>query len=243
MQTLHLLAGPIENTAIHNALDTPITVDYNLRLKQVADSTMKSFFGEQGFAQNFTMTCLQNPCAPGYLYANTGTESSSPCTTQPQNTCKEAIITYSYVKNDVPLRVKMLVLLKDNGDYIYVENNQYGAREISLKQQNLLSMSEIQAILSRNYPKAKLNIISGAHTLVYSFGRVREAKPRFNVKSSMQPYAVYKVLRETKAGKKWQGGFLYTAVSLDPKKSQEVYHFDATNGKLLWITKMQRVSN
>ena len=79
---------------------TKSALDYNIKLKQLADSTMKSIFGETGFYKNFAMTCLQNPCENGYFYNNTFV-SNNPCSTKPQDSCKEAIITYSFTKKSM----------------------------------------------------------------------------------------------------------------------------------------------
>jgi hypothetical protein len=98
--------------------------DYNIQLKQLADSTMKSLFGEIGFSKYFTLSCLQNPCDKGYRYANT-LVSNNPCASIPQDSCKEAIVTYNFVKKEVPLTIKKLITIKEKRNFENIENNQY----------------------------------------------------------------------------------------------------------------------
>jgi hypothetical protein len=210
-----------------------ISNDHNKRLRYLSDSTMKRIFGETGFSKYFTMACLQNPCAKGYTYANTMV-TTNPCSSTPQDTCKEAIITYSYKKAGVPLTIKMLVSLKDNGEYIYIENNQYGKREVSIERQNLLSIAELQTKMKQEFPKQGLTVIDNHKSLAYTHTRI--AQPNPNVSDELKTDPGYKLIKETKFGRNWEGGFTYVAGSNDQKKSNQVYHFDATKGKLLWIT-------
>ena len=237
LETWKELMFKANNSERYPAVENPTITDYNIRLKYLADSTMKKIFGDIGFLKNFTMTCLQNPCAKGYLYANT-METNNPCTTQPQSSCKEAIITYSYVKKGVPLTIKMLVSLKDNGEYVYIENNPYGKKEISIEQQKLLSMVEIQANINNQYPTDSLSVINGI-----SFSHTRIQQPESNDKDKLNSDPGFRVIKETNSGKNWAGGFSYIASSLDQKKSQKIYHFDATTGELLWITEIYNVPN
>jgi hypothetical protein len=51
----------------------------------------------------------------------------------------------------------------------------------------------------------------------------------------------YKQIKETKAGKKWERGFIYSAQKYDPKSPKRIYHFDAVTGELLWITEVHIV--
>jgi hypothetical protein len=214
--------------------------DYNIQLKKLADSTMKHIFGENGFAKNFTMSCLQNPCAKGFLYAN-ALVSNNPCTSQPQDSCKEAIITYRYVKKDVPLTIKMLVTIKENRETVYIEKNQYGSKQISIEQQNLLSIPEIQKTISKKFPKDSLVLLADNRSLVYSHTRIDQPERSSNDKLQRDPG--YRLIKQTRAGKNWEGGFSYIAGSKHPKKSKRIYHFDATTGQLLFITEMYSVTN
>jgi hypothetical protein len=217
-----------------------LATDYNIQLKKLADSTMKNIFGEIGFSKNFTMSCLQNPCAKGYLYTNT-LVSNNPCTSQPQDSCKEAIITYNYIKKGVPLAIKMLVAMKENGDYIYLENNQYGKKKITMEQQNILSIAEIKAKIKKQFPKDSLSIFTGNNALSFSHTPIQQ--PDSKVKGKMDRDPGYRLIKETTAGKNWKGGFTYIASKHDPKKLQKIYHFDAVTGKLLCITEIYKVTN
>ncbi len=218
--------------------EKPIPTNYNLRLKYLADSTMKGLFGEIGFKNNFIMTCLQNPCTEGYLYANT-LETNNPCTTQPQNTCKEAIVTYNYSKKGVPLTIKMLITLKENGEYVYIENNQFGKKEISIKKQNLLSLAEIKTKINHRFPKDSLAILGNNKSLSYSHTRIQQPETKHADKFNSGPG--YRIIKETRAGKVWENGFIYTAYGRNPNKLQRIYFFDAVTGKLLWITEIHNV--
>ena len=128
---------------------------------------MKSIFGEIGFSKNFTLSCLQNPCAKGYQYANTFA-SNNPCASEPQDSCKEAIATYNFVKKDVPLTIKILITIKENGNFVNIENNQYGKNEITIEKQNLLSITEIQKIIHNKFHKHSLEILPFGNALRYS---------------------------------------------------------------------------
>jgi hypothetical protein len=217
-----------------------IDSDYNSKLKQLADSTMKRIFGETGFSKNFTMACLQNPCATGYLYANT-LISNNPCASEPQDSCKEAIVTYNFVKKEVPLTIKMLITLKGNGEIVYIENNPYGLKEIGIEKQNLLSISEIQKIITKKFPKEHLTILAANKPLVYAHTRI--LRPKTKVKEKMKSRTKKILIRETKAGKNWENGFIYTTQSDNSKKPKRIYQFDAVTGKLLWITEIYKVTN
>lgn len=237
LETWKQLLSQANNAERYPAVENPITTDYNIRLRCLADSTMKRIFGDIGFTKNFKLTCLQNPCAIGYLYANS-METTNPCTTVPQSNCKEAIITYSYVKKGVPLGIKILVSLKDNGEYVYIENNPYGKKKISNEQQNLLSITEIQANINREFSKDSLSVINGI-----SFSPTRIQQPESNDTDKMNRDPGYRVIQETTSGENWKGGFTYIASSLDQNKLQKIFHFDATTGELLWITEIYKVAN
>jgi hypothetical protein len=215
--------------------------DYNIQLKQLADSTMKSIFGEIGFPKYFTRSCLQNPCVKGYKYANT-LVSNNPCASEPQDSCKEAIVTYNFVKKDVPLTIKMLITIKENGEIVFIENNAYGSKPISIEKQNLLSLPEIQKIITKNFRKDSLTIFANNKALVYSHTRFQQAESKVEG-NKLNRYPVNRLLKETKAGKNWENGFIYSAQSQNPRKAKRTFHFDAVTGKLLWITRINVVTN
>lgn len=220
--------------------DYALPKNFNIKLKHLADSTMKSIFGETGFSKNFTMSCLQNPCAKGYFYNNTFV-SNKPCSTEPQDSCKEAIISYRFVKSDIPLTVKILVTIMENGNYVNIENNPFGKNKISIDKQNLLSTDEIQKIITNKFPKDSIEVLTHGNALVYSNTRIKQ--PEFNDegnKLSRDPR--YKLIMESKAGKKWENGFKYIAISNDSKILNRVFHFDAVTGDLLWITEVYKVT-
>jgi hypothetical protein len=215
--------------------------DYNIQLKKLADSTMKSLFGEIGFAKNFTMSCLQNPCDKGYQYAYT-LVSNNPCASEPQDSCKEAIVTYDFVKKEVPLTIKMLISIKENGTFVIIENNQYGKNEIPLEKQNLLSITEIQKIINKKFPKDGIEILPIGNALGYSNVRVKQ--PEYKEEGNkLNRDPGYRLIKETKAGRNWENGFIYIARSTNPKMQKSVYHFDAVTGKLLWITEIYNVTS
>lgn len=215
----------------------PNKTNYNARLKYLADSTMKRIFGNTGFSKNFKMTCLKNPCVKGYQYANM-LESNNPCTSEPQDSCKEAIITYAFVKKDVPLTIKMLVTIKENAEIVYIENNQYRNKEISIEQQNILSIPELRKKIRHQLSKDSF-FIPAAKNVSYAHTRIEQ--PESSVKDKMYRDPGYKLIKETKAGKKWERGFIYSAQKHDPKTQKRIYHFDAVTGELLWITEVHKV--
>lgn len=218
-----------------------LVTDYNIQLKQLADSTMKVIFGEIGCSKNFNMTCLQNPCAIGYLYANT-LVSTNPCAAEPQDSCKEAIVTYSYIKNDVPLTLKMLITIKENGEIVYIENNTYGLKEISIEKQNLLTISEIQKIITKRFPNDSLVILADNKALVYAHRPIKQPQSK-DVGNKLNRDPEYRLIKETRSGKNWENGFVYITQSRNPRKSKRIYHFDAVTGKLLSITEIYNVTN
>jgi hypothetical protein len=217
-----------------------LATDYNIQLKQLADSTMKSLFGEIGFSKYFTMSCLQNPCAKDYQHANT-LVSNHPCASEPQDSCKEAIVTYNFVNKDVPLTIKMLITIKENGEIVYIENNPFGSMEVSIEKQNLLSVSEIQKIITKRFPKDSVTILADNKTLVYSHTRIQQ--PEDKGKGKLNRESGKRLIKETKAGKNWENGFIYSAQSYNPRKPKRIFHFDAVTGKLLWITEIYKVTN
>lgn len=233
-QTINLFGQPGDEPTYISA------IDYNIQLKQLADSTMKSLFGEIGFSKHFTMSCLQNPCAKGYQYANT-LVSNNPCASEPQDSCKEAIVTYNFAKKDVPLQIKMLVTIKENGNFVKIENNQYGKNEITLEKQNLLSTAEIQKIMNKKFPKDSLEIRPFRNALGYSNVRVKQPKYK-DEGNKLNRDPGYRLIKETKAGQNWENGFIYSVQSYNPRKPKRIYHFDAVTGKLLWITEIYKVT-
>ena len=230
LQTINLFSQPEAGYAIAK--------NFNIQLKHLADSTMKRLFGEIGFSKNFTMSCLQNPCAKDYQYANT-LASNNPCTSEPQDSCKEAIVTYNFVKKDVPLTIKMLITIKENGAIVYIENNPYGSKEVSIEKQNLLSVSEIQKIITKKFPKDSIRILADYKTLVYSHTRIQRPEDKGKLNSASGK----RLIKETKAGKKWENGFIYSAQSYNPRKPKRIFHVDAVTGKLLSITEIYKVTN
>jgi hypothetical protein len=217
---------------------TPVAVDYNLRLKHLADSTMARIFGNIGFKKHFSMTCLQNPCVKNYMYANTFT-TDNPCTTQPQSHCKEAIITYEYAKNGVPLKIRMLVTMKENGDYVQIEDNPFGRNEISFEKQQILTLDEIKARIEKHHPGNDLSVEGSRSPLAYSHARIKQ--PEIKSTDTKHSYPGYKILRETAEGENWENGFVYIAHSTNANKSNRLFTFDAVTGKLLWITEIRNV--
>ncbi len=233
-QTINLFAQP--------EADYALPKNFNIQLKHLADSTMKRIFGEIGFSKNFTMSCLQNPCAKGYQYANT-LASNNPCTSEPQDSCKEAIVTYNFVKKDLPLSIKMLITINENGAIVYIENNPYGSKEVSIEKQNLLSVSEIQKIITKKYPKDSIRILADNKTLLYSHTRIQRPEDKDKGKGKLNSASGKRLIKETKAGKNWENGFIYCAQSYNPRKPKRIFHFDALTGKLLSITEIYKVTS
>jgi len=186
------------------------------------------------------MSCLQNICEKGYFYNNTFV-SNKPCSTEPQDSCKEAIISYRFVKSDIPFTVKILVTILENGNYMNIENNQFGKNEISIEKQNLLSIDEIRKIITTKFPKDSLEVLPHGNSLVYSNSRIKQ--PEFNDegnKFSRDPG--YRLIKESKSKNKWENGFIYIARSNVTKKLNRVYYFDAVTGDLLFITDVYKVT-
>jgi hypothetical protein len=233
LQTQSTIKAPAQE------IETPNKIDYNTTLKQLGDNWMKQIFGHAGFTTNFTMTCLQNPCASGYTYANT-METDNPCATEPQDSCMEAIITYRFIKEGVPLTIRMLVSIKDGHKTVFTENNQYGKEEISLEQQNLLTITEIRKIISKEFPKDSLVVLE-EKTL--SYGLKKMAQTPSGSRSKLDRGPVNRLIKETRAGEKWEGGFIYSAYGTNPNQLKRIYHFDAVTGELLWIYEVFPVTN
>jgi len=223
-----------ENNNLQEVENLPL--DYNKRLNYLADSTMKALFGSTGFKKNFVMHCLQNPCEPGYSYANTF-YSSNPCTTAPQGNCKEAIITYKYRKKGVPLSLKMLITIGEENENIQIENLFFGNREISIENQNLLSIEEIRSMFKLQIPMDSLSINYKDYSLLYSIAPIYQIERSFiNQNKELD----FKILKETEAGKKWQNGFVYETKKIGANQQTHIYTFDAVSGSLLWVTEMTR---
>jgi hypothetical protein len=221
--------------------ETKVKENFNLQLQSLADSTMKSIFGEIGFSRNFTLSCLKNPCEKGYWYANRF-ESNKPCSTEPQDSCREAIITYSFIKNDVPLSVRMLVTMHAGGNVVTIEDNPYGKSKVTLDQQNLITVSALESILARKFPKDSLTVFDANRALHYAYGRIQRPETR-DEGHKLNRDPGYRLIKETKAGATWENGFIYSVGSNNPRKRQSVYHFDAVSGALLWITEVYNVTN
>ncbi len=189
------------------------SIDYNIRLRHLADSSMKAIFGKEGFKKNFVVTCLQNPCDRGYKYANTFT-TDKPCTTIPQNTCKEALITYNYINRNVPLQLKFLVTIKDNGEFVQLENNQFGRQEIPIEKQNILSTDEIKVRIRQQFPTDSIFLVGYNNPLAYS--PEAPSVPNSAPFNKTNRDAGFRIITETAYAKKWTGGFIYTAHNRDP---------------------------
>ena len=213
--------------------------DYNVQLLHLGDSVMKRIFGEMGFSQNFALSCIQNPCDKGYFYANT-LESNKPCATEAQDSCKEAILTYRFAKANVPITIRMLVSMKENGNYIHIENNPYGKSSIPFEKQSILTTMEIQEILTAKYPKDSLVLLPHDNTLAYSYAYTFQNLKNQDPSDSSSGI---QLIKETKDGENWQSGFIYTARSTNPKFEKRSYHFDALTGNLLYITAFYNVTN
>lgn len=228
------------DSARHSTLKRTLTnaensmpLDLNMRLKYLADSTMMSHFGKEGFRRNFTMTCLQNPCVKGESYANT-METGQPCATKPQHTCREAVVTYQYVKKGVPLNVKMLVTIRENGTAVYIAGYPFGKRRIPDEKQQILSVEEITGIMQQSFPKDSLILAAGDRALSYAFSALLQPAAGEPGKQEQNPGK--RIIEATPAGKKFESGFIYTAHSRRNHERQRVYHFDAVTGELLLIT-------
>lgn len=217
-----------------------LPINHNIQLKHLADSAMKSIFGETGFSKNFVMSCLQNPCEKGYFYNGTF-ESNKPCSTEPQDSCKEAIVSYRFAKSDIPFTVEILVTIMANGNFVHIENNPFGKNKIALEKQNLLGADEIQKIISKKFPKDSIRIFTDNETLAYVHNRIRLPETKDNGKLNRD--SGKRLIKETKAGKNWENGFIYGAQSHNPRKPKRMYYFDAVTGKLLWITEIYKVTN
>jgi hypothetical protein len=217
-----------------------MVLDYNTRLKYLGDSTMKRIFGEEGFSKNFVLFCLQNPCEKGYTYANMGA-SERPCSTQPQDSCNEAIVTYTFTKAGVPLIVKMLIAINEAGNKVYIENNHFGKEQISLPRQELLSVEELLRKISRKYPNNSILITADSRSLFYA-GKLNMTTET-NVSGKQNSTSKKRIVSETAAGKRWNGGFIYVAYENPPNKKQRIFYFDAVTGELLVIFEVYKTIN
>lgn len=215
--------------------------NFNIRLQQIADSAMISWFGDIGFPSHFEMDCLQNPCEKGYLYANLMV-SDKPCAEAPQDSCKEAIISFRYKKEGVPLQIKMMVSMQNGRDVVYVSNYQFGKKQFSYAEQSLLSIDEMEKKMKSAFPNDSLKLIPGSQMLSFSNQRIQSPTsgsttlPKFSDPG-------YRLLKETPAGKNWQGGFIYNAYDPNPRQLQKMYYFNASTGDLLWVTEVYETTN
>jgi hypothetical protein len=173
------------------------------------------------------------------MYANTFV-TSNPCSFVPQSTCKEALVTYAFVKTGVPLSIKLSVVILPNGERVFIENNPFGQKEIALEKQNILSLDEIRCEINRQFPKENLAMYNDQNALGYMHGLKKPASNDYD-KTHRDPG--FRVIQETKAGKNWENGFIYYAYSTDERQLQRVYHFDATTGELLMITEVYKTAN
>jgi hypothetical protein len=136
----------------------------------------------------------------------------------------------------------MLISIKENGTFVNIENNQYGKNEIPLEKQNLLSITEIQKIINKKFPKDGIEILPIGNALGYSNVRVKQ--PEYKEEGNkLNRDPGYRLIKETKAGRNWENGFIYIARSTNQKMQKSVYHFDAVTGKLLWITEIYNVTS
>jgi len=220
----------------HLQLAESLPLDYNIRLNYLADSTMKALFGSTGFKKNFEMHCLQNPCQPGYSYANSF-YSNNPCTTAPQSNCKEAIVTYKYRKNGVPLTLKMLITLGEENQNIQMENLFFGNREISIENQNLLSIEEILSKIKLQLPTENLPINYTEYSITFSLAPIYQIE-RSLINHNKDPD--FRIIKETEEGKKWQNGFVYKTKKTGANQQPNIYTFDAVSGRLLWVIEITR---
>ena len=210
--------------------------DYNLRLQYLADSTMKSLFGVAGFKKHFEMHCLQIPCKPGYYYANTF-YSNDPCTTAPQNRCKEAIISYKYTKSAVPLTIKLLVSFGEENQNIQIENLNLGSRKISPENQNLLTLEEILTKIKLELPSEKLPNNAKEYSLSYLLNSIEQLE-RLAINQGKE--IEFRIINVTDAGKTWRNGFVYETKIIETNQKPHLYTFDAVSGKLLWVAELIR---
>jgi hypothetical protein len=134
----------------------------------------------------------------------------------------------------------MLITIKENGEIVYIENP-YGSKQISIEKQNLLSIPEIQKIISKKFPKDSITIFADNKALLYSHTRIQQ--PESKGKGKLNSDSGKRLIKETKAGRNWENGFIYSTQSHDPRKAKRIYHFDAVTGKLLWITGISIVTN
>jgi len=141
----------------------------------------------------------------------------------------------------VPLTVKMLITMTENGNFVNIENNPYGKNEITTEKQNLLSITEIQTIINQKFPEDSLVIIPYGNALAYSTTGIKQ--PQYNDEGSkLNRDPGYRLIMQSQAEKNWENGFVYIARSNDPKMLKRVYHFDAVTGNLLWITEIYSVT-
>lgn len=216
-------------------------VDFNVQLKQIADSAMVSWFGDIGFPTHFEMECLQNPCEKGYLYAGLMV-TDKPCAQEPQDSCKEAIISFRYKKQGVPLQIKMMVSKQDGRDLVYVMNYQFGKKQFTYAEQSLLSIEEIQKKIKSAVPNDSLKLILGDRMLSFSNARIQPPSAQVEDHRKVKDPG-YRLLKETNAGKNWKGGFIYNAYDPNPRQLQKIYYFDASTGELLWVTEVYVTTN
>jgi hypothetical protein len=231
--------NPPKQTNKSNLQDSgKVKTDFNQRLKYLADSTMIRHFGLVGFKRNFMMSCLQNPCMQGFAHANI-LETGNPCSDGPQDTCKEAVVTYNYVKQGVPLAIKMLVVMQEAGEYVYIKNNQFGTNEISLQQQNLLTTEAMRAQIRRQFPRDSLWMPTDNRALIYVTSGILRAVLKKEATTG-RGHRTDRI-KMSGAGKKWDGGFIYTAYGRKSPGILKVYQFDATTGRLLWVESIVKI--
>lgn len=174
------------------------------------------------------------------MHANTGT-SDRPCSTQPPDSCKVAIVTYKFTEAGVPLIVKMLITIHEEGNRVYIENNQFGKEQISLPRQELLAVEELREKISLKYLNDSIHINADSRSLFYARKLNMAAETKVSDKKNSK--SKRRIVRETVVGKCWKGGFIYVAYENPPNKQQRIYYFDAVTGQLLVIFEVYKTVN
>ena len=116
---------------------------------------------------------------------------------------------------------------------MFVENEFLPSHALDLFYGN----SRIQ-LYCKKQKSAILYFFPAKHLLI---ARIQQTASKDNAKFNSA--SKKRLIRETKAGKNWKNGFIYSTQSQNPRKPKRIYQFDAVTGKLLWITEIYKVTN
>ncbi len=202
------------------------------------DSFMMSVFGKEGFQRYFKVDCFKNKDNK----TDTG-KYLQPCDTNQLSHCREALITYSYINQKVPLKIELNSYISEKYNYCNPSIVwPYLLTQIPLNHLQLLSPEEINKKFKKKFKKKSIVII--LKNIIIRYSKNPSEDPTFinNKFDSSRGKYPHREIIVHKAAKNWNGGFYYLAYdnkySLDHDDEklhhQKAYFIDATTGSILY---------